>query len=75
MEAAAARQWAQGVNNDEGVGGGRRAQGIDENNGGVVRGIGRYDAPKGSENTTEAVAAQQQAQGIDDDNGGVNGGR
>ena len=48
---------AQGIDdNDGGVGGGKQARGLSDNDGGVSKGIGIYDASEGSETTTEAEA-------------------
>ena len=59
-----------------------RAQGIDEDNGGVIRvrrargrGKGIYNVSKGSETTMAAAGARHQERGIYNNNGGVVGGR
>ena len=68
-----------------------RYQGIDDNNGGVVRvrqargisdddrGVGRgrgiHNTSEVSEKTTEAAGDRQWYQGIYDDDGGISGGR
>ena len=67
---------AQGIDNDDGgVGRLRRASGLSDNNGGVRRGQGIRDAYEGLETTTEAAGARQQAQGIYNDYIGFGGGR
>ena len=58
-----------------GVGGGGRSQGLNDNNGGVNRGRGLYDKFEGLDTTIDTVEARQQAQGIYDDDDGVGGGR
>ena len=61
--------------NDIGVGGGRRARVISDDNVGVVRGQGIGDESEGLETTTEATEDRQRAQGIYDNNGGVGRGK
>ena len=53
----------------------RRARGLSNDDKGVSRGQGIYDASEGSETTTEVEGARRQDQGIYDDNRGVVGGR
>ena len=68
--------WAQVI--DDNVGGfrrGRRACRISNDNGGVDRGRGIYNASKGSETTSEAAGDRQQARLIYDNNGGLGRGR
>ena len=67
----------QGIDNDDG--GGvfrvRRACGLSDNNGGVVRGRGIYNASEGFDTTTEAARDRRRARGIYNNNGSVGGGR
>ena len=54
---------AQGIgDNDDGVGGGRRARGLSKDDKGVGRGRGIYDASEGSDTTKEAAKIQGQRQ-------------
>ena len=67
---------AQGIdNNNGGVGKVRWACVISDNDGGFIRGRGIHNAPKGLETTTEAAGDRRRAQGIYDDNGSFGGGR
>ena len=69
---ALVRLQDQGIDNDDDGGGRvRRADRISDDNGGVGRGRGIYDASRGLETTTEAVRARQQDQVIYDDDEGV----
>ena len=66
----------QGIDNDDGgVIRVRWACGLSENNRGLGRGQGIYDASKGLETTAEAAGDRQRAQEIYDNNSGVGGGR
>ena len=79
-EAAGDRRWSWWIYEDNeairsGVGGGRLAWGLRNDNRGVVRGQQIDDASNGLEKTTETAGYQQLAQGIYDDDGGVGRGR
>ena len=70
------RLRAQGIDGDNGgVGRVRRSHRLSNNDGGVRKGQGTYNASKGSETTTEVAEARRRYQGIYDDNGGVSRGR
>ena len=63
---------AQGIDNDNGgLGGGRRARGLSNNDGGVVGGRGIYNAYKESETMTELAAEEDEHKDYNNDNGGV----
>ena len=65
----------QGIDNDYGrVGRVRQARGISNNDEGIGRGRGIYNASDGLETTAEAAGARQQARGIYDNDRGVGGG-
>ena len=65
---------AEGIDeNDGGVRRVRRAEGLSGDNRGVVRGREIRDASKGSEKTTEAEGARRRARGIYDGDGGIGG--
>ena len=67
---------AQGIDDDDdGVVRVRRARGLRDYYGGVGRGRGIDDASEGLDTTTEAAGDRQRAQGIYDDGGDVGGGR
>ena len=66
---------AQGIDDDDGrVGRVRRSHRLSDNNGGVGRGQGIYNASEGSDTTAEATETKPWAQGIYDNDGGVGGG-
>ena len=68
------RLRAQGIDDNNGVVGRvRRAHRISNEDGGVGRGRGIYDASKGSETRTEAAVARQRSRGIYNDDGDVGG--
>ena len=67
---------AQGIDNDDGnIGRLRQARGLSNDDRGVSRGRGIYDAPEGLETTAEAAVSRQRVWGIYDDNRGVGRGR
>ena len=74
-EAAVCLQAKVIDNNNSGVDGGRRSRGLSDNEGGVVRRQGIYDASKGLETTTEAAGDQRRVRGIYDNDVVVGGGR
>ena len=66
---------AQGIDdNVGGVGRVRRVRGLGYEDGGVGRGQRIYDATEVSETTTEAAVDRRRARGISSNNGGVGGG-
>ena len=62
---------AQVIDDDDGgLSGGIRDQGLSDNNGGVGGGRGIYDASELLETTAEAAGARQRVQGIYNNDGG-----
>ena len=67
---------AKGIDNSGiGIGRGRQARGLSDDDGCVRGGQVIYDTSEGSETTTEAEGYRQRPQGIIDDDGGIGGGR
>ena len=68
--------WAHSIDDKNGgVYRVRWDRGLSDNDGGVGRGRGIYEASEGSETTTEAARDQRRARGIYDEEGGIGGGQ
>ena len=75
MEEAVVCLWAQLIENDEGgIGVGRQARGLRDENGGGGGGRGIDDASEMPEMATEAVGDRRRARRIYNNDGGVGGG-
>ena len=68
------RVWGKGIDDEDGAGRLRQARGISDDDGGVSRGRGIYDASKRLETTMEAAGAIRRARGIYYNDGGIGGG-